>query len=748
MNNKDILGTLRKEFVENYKKIHNKRDRVIFFDKLHDISEKAKLYSFSLFFRGMINFLNKAYSESCKNFKEAIDKNKNFSYAYYGLGIFYEKKKENELAEEYFKKAIELDDTYPYPYNGLGIVFYNKDEFEKAISYYEKALEIDDKYPYPWQGKGAIYFDKKDFEKAIQCFTEAIDIDETFHYSWDGFGLIYLELKEYKKALKYFKKSIELDDTYANAYNSLGVVYSYQEDYEKAYQFFEKATEFDDTNALYVRNIGTSQEHLENYEIAIKFYEKALAMYQKEKNVYWISMLEDEIKNIKEIIKSTEIITESKEQDKLRPTEKILVETSKTGIEKKALDNKKSFFKFLEESTYKHNNQNYLQVLRRWNSYTPIIADNYHISKGGGYFLKIKSHGIVIDPGFNFIDNFKGTGHSFYEIDIVIVSHAHNDHTSDLESILTLLYKYNEKIKGISDTSVTSADNTIRSEIAERENCESDKVTIDQINREFAISPRRKKLDFYITPSVFKKYSGLLSLFSQNDYKLHIIEKDLEMKIEDDVSVKVIGAKHHDIISDRDSVGFIIECSNCIIIYTGDSGWNEDIANQYENVSNNYEDKYVLLIAHLGGFKEYEKLYLTCEDKEKCYSKNHFGRLGLSLLNEIIKPKICFISEFGEELKGYRIPLSKIFQSAFDNEIIFIPADVGLTFDIDFKKIKAIAKCNNDTNVVEFDFIHPTDVRTCLRLRDYSLHYYKNSSKINKEDLVQVLSHQFDGRKK
>ena len=128
---------------------------------------------------------------------------------------------------------------------------------------------------------------------------------------------------------------------------------------------------------------------------------------------------------------------------------------------------KNNYLSFLEEDDYsKEMADFYIEVLRRWNSYTPIVADDYHISKGGGYYLKAGGYGIVIDPGFNFIDNFKGAKHKFHEIDVVIISHAHNDHTADLESILTLLYKYNEDIKINENPAGTS----IRNKLKEKKN--------------------------------------------------------------------------------------------------------------------------------------------------------------------------------------------------------------------------------------------------------------------------------------
>ncbi|BBD09704.1 MBL fold metallo-hydrolase [Desulfovibrio ferrophilus] len=89
-------------------------------------------------------------------------------------------------------------------------------------------------------------------------------------------------------------------------------------------------------------------------------------------------------------------------------------------------------------------------VLRRWNSFTPIVpdeADRQRVYRGGGYFIWHQNKGTVVDPGFRFIRNFADAGGRVNDIDNIVVTHAHNDHTADLESIFTVLYQHNATIK-------------------------------------------------------------------------------------------------------------------------------------------------------------------------------------------------------------------------------------------------------------------------------------------------------------
>lgn len=92
-----------------------------------------------------------------------------------------------------------------------------------------------------------------------------------------------------------------------------------------------------------------------------------------------------------------------------------------------------------------------LIVLRRWNSFTPGLSSPASPSKGGGYFLYFKdenkSTGIVIDPGFDFVDNLFFEGFSIRDIDIVLITHAHPDHTDNFPKMLTLIHEMNDRIR-------------------------------------------------------------------------------------------------------------------------------------------------------------------------------------------------------------------------------------------------------------------------------------------------------------
>ena len=85
-----------------------------------------------------------------------------------------------------------------------------------------------------------------------------------------------------------------------------------------------------------------------------------------------------------------------------------------------------------------------LWVLRRWNSYTPRIP-TFDAGPGGGYFLKWKGKGFAIDPGFNFLLNMEKARLHLSDMNAVVITHSHPDHTDDFEPILMMMARGHER---------------------------------------------------------------------------------------------------------------------------------------------------------------------------------------------------------------------------------------------------------------------------------------------------------------
>lgn len=652
-------------------------------------------------------------------------------------------------ARKKLDEAIKLDKKIPYSWYYLGIIYSHEKQFTNAISCYEKAIKLDTNFAFPLIGLGNVYRSKEEYHKAIEYFDKAKKLDSNLSfYSYYNLGIVYLELRRYDKALENFEQAekIDSDNTFALYY--IGLIYKELEDYGKAISYFDKAKKIDNENG-------------EQYEV------------QRDSELIEITRkIEENLESVEQLVNTD---SDNKIGQILKNTQQIF----------KSSENKKNdFLDFLRDRIRTENSTEfYLEILRRWNSYTPIVADDYHISKGGGYFINAGGSGIVIDPGFNFIENFKGAGHTFAEINAVVISHAHNDHTADLESILTLLYKYNDEIKNSKDPAVNSIYNELLEEqvISKKQN----KITGKEIEDRFDKSGRRKIIDIFMPQSVFKKYGGLFDLFKRSDYHLHIIEKgrtDIELQPGCKLKMDVLGANHFDIISDCSSIGIVLHTDKSAIVYTGDTGWNTEIEKEYCKVAEKTKNKKSVLIAHLGGFKEYEYEYATyvlannTSAIEKSYYKNHLGRIGVAKVAEIIKPELCLISEFGEEFKEHRQEIAEIYNNAFNNErnvddaqsVKFLPADIGLVYYLEDNtndkknKVKAITEIAIESNeissergkqdfidknrsssrIIKYGFVDTDKIKTILLRENYSLHYYGNGL-VEPEEISQLLKRKY-----
>jgi hypothetical protein len=211
------------------------------------------------------------------------------------------------------------------------------------------------------------------------------------------------------------------------------------------------------------------------------------------------------------------------------------------------------------------------------------------------------------------------------------------------------------------------------------------------------------------------------------------------------INVRVIAAKHDDVISDRESVGFVFDFDGTVLIYTGDTGWNnETIIKQYTELGKELQDKHIVLLAHIGGFKRYEDYYVKPEKGKDPFYKNHLGRLGLGCLVEAVKPDVCLISEFGEELRQHRMELVEIYSKIWGESTTFFPADIGLIYDLRKKEVYGIKGLDLEKYECSYGFISPDQVKTCLLRKDYSLHYFDAKASFKESDLIQVLIEQFD----
>jgi tetratricopeptide (TPR) repeat protein len=312
---------------------------------------------------------------------------------------------------------------------------------------------------------------------------------------------------------------------------------------------------------------------------------------------------------------------------------------------------------------------NMLRTIHKWNSASPLFSRG--ISQGGGYFLTLKNHlghtrGIAIDPGYDFFNIFRDLGLGIADIDTIIITHDHDDHTESVEGILSLLAKYNDHNE----------------------------------------QRKSKVIDVFGSAGVLLKFHGLLSatdLFGNHEINFKLLVPGAEITEIEGVSMKEkhgftlsVKAAHHTErwTNQESSIGVVIHTSipdhknggNLNIGITGDTRYETGIGLEYKDCQ--------VLLLNIG----------SVEKEEGKMLHQHLGMLGcINLIKEarLGKPLLAILTEFGEEFSGRRETISRIIENwtqpmagGHGRDIKVVPADVHLEVRLEDLHIR-----ETDTNV-------------------------------------------------
>jgi len=312
---------------------------------------------------------------------------------------------------------------------------------------------------------------------------------------------------------------------------------------------------------------------------------------------------------------------------------------------------------------------NVIRTIHKWNSASPLYS--HGISQGGGYFLTLRNgrnevKGIAIDPGYDFFDIFRDLGLGIADIDAIIITHDHDDHTESVEGILSLLAKYNDH-------------NEMK---------------------------RSKVLDIFGSAGSLLKFHGLLSatdLFGNREISFKLMVPGSDITEIDGISlwekygftISVRSAHHTERWTNQESsVGLVLNTNihyknngeRLRIGITGDTRYETGLGLAYRDAQ--------LLLLNIGSVEKEEGKLLS----------QHLGMLGcVNLLKEarLGKPLLGILTEFGEEFSGRRDIISKIIENwaqpmegTKNRELKVIPADVHLEVRLEDLNVR-----ETDTNV-------------------------------------------------
>lgn len=505
--------------------------------------------------------------------------------------------------------------------------------YDEALKYFDSALELNAEDVWAWIRRGDALAKLQRYNEALKSYDKAIEISPKEGVFWYGRGEVLSEIERFKEALESYNNAIKLNPKWYLPWIGKGGTLSELGKFKEALESYNKATEAAPDNGLPFLVMGQFQATQNRLTDALANLQKSLELFKAEKNA-------DGMRIAKSWAEDLEKRIEEQKAKKEPPIEERIIRTIREHLQKspdedpltRIREREERHDRYFEKPRTINSATNFLIVLRRWNSFTPKIPNRGVEKRGGGYFLVWKGKGIVIDPGFDFMDNFDGEGYSIRDIDAIILTHAHTDHTADLESMLNLLYELS-----------------------------------DRAGSEYNV-------DLFMNIGTVNKFIGWVSRLKGVGNKVSLNAGDSIKPKGYDWVLNVKSARHHEIIGD-DAVGLVLELYEGSKValklgFTGDTGWSSSIQNQYRGCK--------LLVLHLGsiGPSEFNEK-LSLKSKRRRYD-GHLGLIGSISMVKSIKPKLAIISEFGEELGTDRCQIAQCIDQAFGPTTRCVTGDIGL----------------------------------------------------------------------
>jgi ribonuclease BN (tRNA processing enzyme)/Tfp pilus assembly protein PilF len=479
-------------------------------------------------------------------------------------------------------------------------------------------------------------------DEAISCLKSALNapgfdlrgnVNNSLGFAYDAKG-------DHDTAVKFYQKALKSPgyETKGDAYNNLGTAYHRQGAYRRAVDAYQKALNESgyDTPHLTLNNRADALRELGCLDEAMQSVQKVLKEPDKEgqhERARSLKRLIEEARAGMQPSAAEEALARANDPKAVDTPEKVML--SKLGMQEFGRKDKYDEYLVREVPT----RQDAFVCLRGWGSAVTLLEGGEDCDwVGGGYFLRWRGKGIVIDPGFDFMDNFHDAKLHLKEVDAVLVSHNHSDHNYDLSSLDDLRYELHRRWK------------LLHSEQKKKHDVSRCLFVLDEdTSRGF----RDNNAD----------HRGLPMKFSEADaQRKRWIERQNELP----VTIEHFKVEHGADVPHAMGMRLRLhgEKQDFVFGYTGDTRWHPALENELAGCD--------LLLAHISMPSDEELLddadYESRLGKDQGGFKSlpadgfkalHLGYRGMIELISRTKPKMVVVGEFWAGLADLRIDLVK-----------------------------------------------------------------------------------------
>lgn len=674
----------------------------------HAIPERWR--SLVYFVRGSALHWSGEYDEAIKTNRMVLEDSKfdRPGNAWHNLALSFSAKGEQDEAIKAYYKALE-DSKYDTPgnaWNNLGVVLARKGEQDQAINAYYKALS-DPKFDTPgkaWCSIGLVLAAKGDHDEAIKAFHKAFEDTKYGKLGrlWGCIGYSLAAKGEHDEAIKAYHQALNEpnDDTYGIAWNNLGITLADKGEHDEAINAYRKALDDPklEMRGYALNNLGTSLAAKGKHDEAIEAYRDALNHPKFDSPAKtWVNLAQAYVEADKpqdadmafnkalsfpdpqggdhaRARRGLQILRSKIAPQALSPDDRAMMAKSSAGATSADIENTiiaainkagdTQYEKYLTKAD--SNRDDTLSILRGWSSAVTLLEGSERRWRGGGYFLKWRGFGIVIDPGFDFLRNFHDASYHGREIHAVVVSHNHPDHNSDLKDIDDLRYELYKRLA------------------ADKKSGGQPYVLIWDQDTEhatkFAIEKPQHQHPPIVMPSGFPQSVNL----AKHDSKVPV--RITPFKVNHGGDVQHAMGMMVELLDKKGKVAVRIG-------YTADTAYFEDLHKHLEKCD--------MLIAHISQ-PSIEELRDPMKFKEV-----HLGYRGTAKLLKECQPKLALIGEFWAGFTDLRIPLVKGLRQLSGVKTV-LPAGLAMHLRLPSLDIEC-TECHKPTPFTEVKVAPPTD---------------------------------------